>query len=120
MMKMLLPVAAIVWLLVSNSLEGKILILDATRAGSFSSVTVPGEVNTPKSLPDYQSGALAKLGSCGCWSDEAATFGPLTLGLLLLMVPMRFSRSKSNLEAAQLRAEGNNLRRIGQSWDPRF
>ncbi len=119
MMKMFLPVAAILYLLISNSLEAKILILDANRAGSFSSFAVPGEVNTPRSLPDYQSGALAKIGS---WlmSDEAATFGPLTLGLLLLTVPMRFSRSKTNLRAAKLRDEGNNLRRIGQSWDPRF
>src|SRR5271156_5017858 len=119
MMKMLLPVAAIVYLLVSHSLEAKILVLDASRAGSFSSIGVQGEVNTPKSLSDYQTGALVKLGS---WlmSDEAATFGPLTLGLLLLAVPMRFSRSKAISEAAQLRDEGNNLRRIGQSWDPRF
>jgi len=118
-MKMLLPLSAILCLLVLSPLGAKILILDANRASNDSSTFMPGEVATPRSSSAYQNDAWAKFGS---WlaSEEAATFGPLALGLLLLIVPVRFSRAKASSEAVRLRDEGNKLRRIGQSWDPRF
>jgi hypothetical protein len=69
---------------------------------------------------DYQNELTAKLQR---WlgSEELSTFGPLTLGLILLFLPVGFSRARVNSpDAQQQQDEGSNLRRIGRSWDPRF
>jgi hypothetical protein len=125
-MKLLLPFLAILFLFATSPLEAKILVLHGTRTLKEGSKEVPEEVFTRESSSAYQSDVFRRLGHAATrlehWlvSEEAATIGPLAIGLFLLILPLPFSRSRANLRAARARAEDNNLRRIGQSWDPRF
>jgi hypothetical protein len=125
-MKFQLPFLAILFLFATSPLEAKILVLHGTRTLKEGSKDVPEEVFTRESSPAYQSGVFAGLGDkltrLKDWlaSEEAATIGPLAIGLFLLVLPLPFSRSRANLEAERKQARGSNLRRIGQSWDPRF
>jgi hypothetical protein len=87
---------------------------------------VPEEVFTRESSSAYQSDVFRRLSRAATklkhWlaSEDAATIGPLAIGLFLLILPLPFSRSRANSRAARIRAEDSNLQRIGQSWDPRF
>ena len=125
-MKILLPLLAILFLFAMSRLEAKILVLDGNRVLKDGSKDLLGEVSTRESSPAYQNEASAKLGDAFArlrnWlaSDELATIGPLAIGLALLIVPIPFSRSKLSLRDGRSQASDNNLRRIGQSWDPRF
>jgi hypothetical protein len=121
-MKILLPILAILYLFATSPLEAKILVLDANRTlkEGFE------EVSTRDLPSGYQSemsgrlsGALTKVKG---WmlSEELATLGPLTIGLFLLILPLPFSRAKANLRDDRSRDGDSNLRRTGQSWDPRF
>jgi hypothetical protein len=120
-MKMLLPVLAILYLLATCPLGAKILILDANRIVKDRQTDVPRELSTRKSLPvpAYQSETFAKWES---WlsSDGVSTFGPLVLGLLLLAVPLPFTRVRTGARDERRTDVDSSLRRIGQSWDPRF
>jgi len=118
-MKMLLPVLAILYLLATCPLGAKILILDANRIVKDGQRDAPRELSTRKSLPAYQSETFAKLES---WlsSDGVSTFGPLALGLFLLAVPLPFTRVRTSARDERQTDVDSSLRRIGQSWDPRF
>jgi hypothetical protein len=125
-MKLLLPLLAILFLFVTSPLEANILVLDGTLMPKEGFTEVPEEVFTRESSSAYQSDVFRRLGGVATrlkhWlpSEEAATIGPLAIGLFLLILPLPFSRSRANARAARARAEDSNLRRIGQSWDPRF
>jgi hypothetical protein len=125
-MKFLLPFLAILFLFATSPLEAKILVLHGTRTLKEGSKEVPEEVFTRESSSAYQSGVFRRLGEAVTrlkhWlaSEEAGTIGPLAIGLFLLILPLPFSRSRANPRADRTQAEDSNLRRIGQSWDPRF
>jgi hypothetical protein len=125
-MKLLLPFLAILLQFATGPLEGKILILNENRSLAEDSKSWPEEVSTRESSSDYQRGLSARVGGALAkakdWvaSEEMATVGPLAIGLFLLIVPLPFSRFKANSQDGRKRAADSNLRRIGQSWDPRF
>jgi hypothetical protein len=125
-MKFLLPFLAILFLFATSPLEAEILVLHGTRTLKEDSKDVPEEVFTRESSSAYQSGVFARLADTvprvKDWlvSEDTATIGPLAIGLFLLILPLPFSRSRANLQADGKRAGDSSLRRIGQSWDPRF
>jgi hypothetical protein len=102
-------------------LVASILYVDADRILTQSPKTSPGELSMHKSTSAYQSEILADVGR---WfsSKEVDTFGPLAIGLILLLLPIGFAAPKpsSRTDVQPPAAEDNNLRRIGRSWDPRF
>lgn len=118
-MKILLPFLAILFLFATGPVEAKILVIEGSRA-------VKEEVSTHEPPSAYQSEAFTTLFAAFSklkeWlvSEEVGTVGPLTIGLFLLIVPIPFSRSKVNSRVDRPGGEDSKLRRIGQSWDPRF
>jgi hypothetical protein len=120
-MKLRFHAMAVLCLLATNPLVAKMFSLNNDR--SWREATGAGyeslELKAANKSSDYQSELLAKLRR---WvtSEEVSTFGPLTIGLILLCLPIGVSRA--GLTAARRRPpdEGSSLQRIGRSWDPRF
>jgi hypothetical protein len=116
-MKMLLPVA-LLSLIATLPSGAKILTLGSHPGAAEVLADSNREVSSTKSFSGYQSWDFENFKK---WvtSEDVDTFGPLTLGLLLLALPIRFGQGTNS--TGGLRAgEDSNLRRIGQSWDPRF
>lgn len=121
-MNLRLSVIAVLCLFSTTHLGAKILSLNTD--GTWWETETPRyeslKLNAASKSSDYQSELTAKL---KLWlsSEELSTFGPLTLGLILLFLPVGFSRTKASSPDAQPEPDGDsNLRRIGRSWDPRF
>jgi hypothetical protein len=120
-MKLRFPAMAVLCLLATNPLGAKMFSLNSDR--SWWEPTGMGyeslELKAANKSSDYQSELLAKL-KLWVTSEEVSTFGPLTIGLVLLCLPIGFSRAGLTAEARRRPDEGSSLKRIGRSWDPRF
>lgn len=119
-MKLRLPVLVVLGLLTTTSMRAKFISLNADTlwwdAPTYESTKMLAAGNSS----DYQSEVIPKW---KLWleSEELSTFGPLTLGLLLLFLPVSFSRGRiKSLPDAPQEDGDSNLQRIGRSWDPRF
>ena len=119
-MKTLLRVVGVVCL-AAGPLAGSILVIDRDRTVAPSSDPPPVELSVLKSPSAYQNDLLSTLDR---WllANEIDTFGPLALGLILLLLPIRIALPKSRLQKGGPQQPGgdSNLQRIGQSWNPRF
>jgi hypothetical protein len=110
-----------IWNLVAaNPLGAKILVVDPDRSVREHSQdgTIAQQISH-NSTVDYPVEAMSRL-RAWLFSDEVETLGPLVLGLMLLALPFRVSQSKTSSPDELPEAGDSNLRRIGQSWDPRF
>jgi hypothetical protein len=121
-MKLRFHAMAVLCLLATNPLGAKMFSLNNDRSWREPAETARFEsleLNAANKSSDYQNGLLAKL---RLWltSEALSTFGPLTIGLILLCLPIGFSRAGFSERARRRPDEGSSLKRIGRSWDPRF
>ena len=121
-MKLRFSAMAVLWLLATPPLGAKMISLNADRswgepadAPRYQSF----KLNAANKSSDYQSEVRARLKR---WlaSEELSTYGPLMIGLILLCLPIGFSRAGLTVGDRPPPDEDSSLRRIGRSWDPRF